>query len=94
MTISIKMEPELRHVLAHLVYAIQALAKGQPAEALYEIKGFDGLIFWDSDEGQTSDAKEWLALTEGDGNGEVHEELQKEGRQGRKGRQGDEELQE
>jgi len=80
MTLSIKMEPELRHVLAHMIYAIEALVNGDTAEAQYEVESIKGLVFWDSDRGQTADAEEWLERNE---NGEeMHkEELQEEGRQ-------------
>ena len=59
MPLSIKMEPELRHALAHMIYAIDALAKGEVEEAKFEIESIRGLVFWDSDEGQTADSKEW-----------------------------------
>ena len=73
MTLSLKMEPELRHALAHILYAIDSLAKGvesiakdaglKPsadlAEAQYELDSIRGLVFWDSDAGQTADAAEW-----------------------------------
>jgi len=52
--ISIKEHAELRHALAHMYYAIQALAEGHAAEALYELKSIEGLVFWDSDEAMTA----------------------------------------
>ena len=78
MTISIKMEPELRHVLAHIIYAIEANAKGEPAEALYELSQIKGLVFWDTDSGQTVDAREWArSILEDEDDG--REELQGQG---------------
>lgn len=94
MTISIKMEPELRHALAHLIYAVDALAKGDLAEAQYEIESIKGLVFWDSDAGQTVDAREWLArqtsAEENDHGQEGRQEVQPKDVQdlSREGRQG------
>ena len=51
--LSIKEHPELRHALAHLYYALEALARGDKSEALYEIRSIEGLIFWDTDEKMT-----------------------------------------
>jgi hypothetical protein len=42
----LKNEPELRHVLAHLFYAIRALRNGQLRLSLYELESVEGLIFW------------------------------------------------
>ncbi len=77
MTISIKLEPELRHTLAHMIYAIEALANGEPAEARYELEEIKGLVFWDSEGGQTADAREWLAREQQ----ESDDERDKKGRQ-------------
>ena len=74
MVLSIKMEPELRHVLAHMTYAIESLVKGEHAEAQYEIEEIKSAIFWDSDGGQTADAKEWFAQEIGTEDGKMHEE--------------------
>lgn len=46
----VKMEPELRHVLAHLYYAIECLAKDCPLGALDNLKSIEGLIMFDGDE--------------------------------------------
>lgn len=51
--ISIKEQAELRHVLAHIVYAIKALAEGNDNEAIYEVDQVEGLIFWEDDESMT-----------------------------------------
>ena len=51
--ISVKEHPELRHVLAHLYYAIEALSSGHSGEALYELRSIEGLVFWDTDERMT-----------------------------------------
>lgn len=51
--LSIKDEPELRHALAHMYYAIEALAKGHRIEALYELKSIEALIFWEDDDHMT-----------------------------------------
>jgi len=87
--ISIKMEPELRHVLAHMSYAIEALAKGNLGEAQYEIESIKGLVFWDNDEAMAADAEALFGGGEEDGgtNKELQgEELQKEGQGGTKKR--------
>jgi len=57
--ISLKREAELRHALAHLYYAIEALAKGAKGEAIYELKSVEGLIFWDDDDDMTR-STQWL----------------------------------
>lgn len=51
--ISIKEHPELRHALAHLYYAIEALSRDSKAEAIYELKSIEALIFWEDDEHMT-----------------------------------------
>jgi len=51
--ISIKEHPELRHALAHIYYAIEALAKGSKAEAIYELESIEALVFWEDDEHMT-----------------------------------------
>lgn len=53
-TMSIKDEPELRHALAHMYYAIEALSKGHKKEAAYELKSIEALIFWEDDEHMTA----------------------------------------
>lgn len=63
---NIKEEPELRHALAHIYYAIEALSNGHAAEALYELKSIEGLVFWDSDDDMTKYTEKW------------HEKLQKQ----------------
>ena len=50
--ITIKNHPELRHVFAHLALAMDSLANGHPADAMYELQSIHGLIFFDSDEEQ------------------------------------------
>lgn len=86
MSDSVKMNPELRHVLAHMIYAIDCLVAGNTAEAAYELESIRGLVFWDSDKGQTADAEEWKDRTDEDDGEEDHqeelqEELQKTARQ-------------
>lgn len=61
---SIKHDPELRHVLSHLANAIEHLAHGSKDAALHELESIEGLIFWESDE-------EMRAHLEGDYDG-VH----------------------
>lgn len=48
--ISVKSQAELRHILAHLIYAIRANAEGHHAEAMYEVDQIEGLVFWEDDE--------------------------------------------
>jgi len=52
--LSIKDEPELRHALAHMYYAIEALSKGHKKEAAYELRSIEALIFWEDDEHMTA----------------------------------------
>jgi hypothetical protein len=51
--INIKEEPELRHALAHITYAIRALAEGNKAVAVYELDQIESLVFWEDDEHMT-----------------------------------------
>ena len=53
MKISVKEQAELRHILAHMIYAIRANAEGHHAEAMYEVDQIEGLVFWDDDESMT-----------------------------------------
>lgn len=55
--INIKDHPELRHALAHMHYAIAALAKGNIAEAKYELDSIESLIFWESDQAMVEHLK-------------------------------------
>jgi len=48
--ICIKMEPELRHVLAHIYYAIECLAQNAPIGALDNLKSIEGLLMFEGDE--------------------------------------------
>jgi hypothetical protein len=65
-------EPELRHVLAHLSQAIEAVAMGQPLLAQAELASIEGLVFYE-DESQAEAIL--LARQEGqDGDqGQMHE---------------------
>jgi len=51
--ISVKEQAELRHILAHMIYAIRANAEGHHAEAQYEVDQIEGLVFWEDDEAMT-----------------------------------------
>lgn len=46
----IKDEPELRHVLAHLIMAIDAITEGNLKVAKHEVESIEGLIMWNSDQ--------------------------------------------
>jgi len=46
----IKSDPELRHVLAHLIEAIRMSAKGDEKASLYELESIEGLILFDDEE--------------------------------------------
>jgi hypothetical protein len=48
--ISIKMEPELRHVLAHLFYALEAVVKKCPQGAMDNLRCVEGLVFFEGDQ--------------------------------------------
>jgi len=52
--LSIKMEPEIRHVLAHIMFAVECLTKNCPIGAMDNIKSIEGLVMFDGD-----DPKEW-----------------------------------
>lgn len=83
-TMSIKDEPELRHALAHMYYAIEALSKGHKKEAAYELKSIEALIFWEDDEHMT-------AHIEGKANEEM-QQAEKEKLQGQEVLQGETEV--
>jgi len=46
--LDIKANPELRHVLAHIIYAIEALCEDPPCRraAMHEIDSIKELVFW------------------------------------------------
>ena len=46
--ITIKREAELRHVLSHVINAIEHLAEGAPESALHELESITGLVFWET----------------------------------------------
>ena len=46
----IKCQPELRHVLAHLSSAIEAIAEGRPMDCLDNLKSVEGLVFFMEDD--------------------------------------------
>ena len=58
--IDVKYEPELRHVLAHIIYAIQALNENCPLVAQQELDCIKELVFWadDSNEAIECDLRE------------------------------------
>jgi hypothetical protein len=65
-------EPELRHVLAHLHQAIEAVAQGRPHLAQAELASIEGLVFYE-DESQ-AEALLLAQQEEHDGDqGEMHE---------------------
>ena len=50
-SIRIKDHPQIRHCLAHIMYAIQELAYGNKKTALYELEEIEEFISWgDEDE--------------------------------------------
>ena len=54
--IVLKDEPEPRHVIAHLIEAITAVANGNAAGAVYELASIEGLVLFDGDQ----DFKEYI----------------------------------
>ncbi len=48
--ITIKNEPELQHVLGHLMEAVEHLSNGQPGAARIELRSIEGLVKFDSPE--------------------------------------------
>lgn len=63
---TIKHDAELRHVLSHVIRAIEHLAHGSTDAALHELESIDGLVFFESEE-------EMRAFLEGDYDGEGQE---------------------
>ena len=53
----VKAQPELRHVLAHLYHAIEAVMAECPAVALDELKACESSIFFDG--GDPADWEKW-----------------------------------
>ncbi len=49
MVITLKQLPELRHVLAHLMIALEELALGHRKAALYELRQCEGMLLWKGD---------------------------------------------
>ena len=70
-TLSIKTEPELRHVLAHIYYSIECLCEEPPCVfgALDNLKSIEGLIMFDGD-----GARDWESY---------YEEMARRGRLGK-----------
>lgn len=46
----VKTEPELRHILAHMMFAIECLIKKCPNGAMDNIKSIEGLVMFDGDD--------------------------------------------
>lgn len=51
-TTAIKEQPELRHFLRHLLYAIEELALGHTGAALYEVAQIEGMVSWGEDDAE------------------------------------------
>ena len=66
--IVIKADPELRHVLSHMILALRALAEGHPRVAQYELQQIEGLVFFESDDDASLEA--WLERRVGGHDGE------------------------
>lgn len=49
---SLKDQPELRHFLSHVLLAIEELANGHKAAAIYEIRSIESLVSWSGDDGK------------------------------------------
>lgn len=74
--IVLKREPELRHALAHICNAIEALAEGHPLTALHELRSIESVIFFEGDDEMEA------FLQHGGTNGtetQMHQERRKEG---------------
>jgi hypothetical protein len=50
--IVVKREPELRHIIAHLVCAIREVANGQRLSALDDLASIEGLVFFHTERKQ------------------------------------------
>ena len=48
--VDIKSEPELQHVLAHMLRAIQFCAEGELEAALYECESIESMVTFDGDD--------------------------------------------
>lgn len=66
-------EPELRHVLAHLHQAIEALAQGRPHLAQAELASIEGLVFYEDESQAESLLLAHQEEQHGD-QGQMHEE--------------------
>lgn len=60
---TIKADPELQHVLAHLIAAIRYTSEGDVEAARYELDSIEGLVLFDTDE-------EFVGFTRGQDDGE------------------------
>ncbi len=87
--VSVREEPELRHVFAHMLYAIRALAGGHVRVAEYEVAQVEGLVMWDDDSDEA--VERWLAAKEERDAGEA--QGRQEVVQGEEELSGEEELQ-
>ena len=68
---TIKKDPELQHVLAHLWNAIDFTARGESTAAEHELESIAGLIFWDDDD-------HFVEFTRGDNDGKEEAEPMQE----------------
>ena len=64
--ILIKQNPELRHVLAHILNALEELAHSRPGSALDELRCVRGLVAW---EGEPDEIEEEIQAMAGHGKG-------------------------
>jgi len=71
-TLCIREEPELRHFLAHMVFAVRALVGGNNVLAEYELRQIDSMLEWD-DEGDAC-VEKWLRARRKNGQGQEEEE--------------------
>jgi len=60
----VKGEPELRHILAHLHNAIDALADGCVRVCKDELSSIEGLIMYDGETKEQEEVLKWLAEKE------------------------------
>ncbi len=54
--ITLKQLPEFRHVLAHLMLALEEVAEGHSKAALYELRQCRGMLLWKGDQ----DFRRWV----------------------------------
>jgi len=77
----IKDNPELRHVFAHILFAIEALAKNCPTGAMDNVKSVEGLVLFEGDDPVDWESYYQARAKGGDANGLHGQEGKEEGQE-------------